>query len=132
MKTILFVDDEKLIVQSFRELLEMEDGSNNLDIQTFTSKSCGKDTLHWIEHNKPDIAVLDIILNGVSGIDIANKLISIYKKPKIVFLTGCDESTAMVKKAKDMIESHENVSYYNKLDDNWYEDIIEYIIEQTR
>jgi two-component SAPR family response regulator len=132
MKSVIFVDDENLIVQSFNELLQMENLGSKVKIDTFTSKACGKETLHWLDDNKPDIAVLDIILNGVSGLDIAEKIMRVYPESMIIFLTGCEDSSEQVHKIKRIIEKRKELLYFNKLDDNWYDDIIDYIKEQVR
>ena len=131
MKKVIFVDDESLIVQSFSQLIEMEEVEDKVSVETFTSKSCGKDTLKWVESNKPDIAVFDLILNGVSGIDIANKIMRDYPECKIIFLTGCEGTSGSVLKVNEMMEKKPDLMYYNKLDDNWYEEIVTYIIEQA-
>lgn len=132
MKQVIFVDDERLIVESFNTLLEMEDVEKEVKVETFTSKSCGKETLNWVDTHKPDIAVLDIILNGVSGIDIANKIMRMYPDTKIIFLTGCEDSSSQVVKIKQMIKEKPDLMYFNKLDDNWYDEIIDYIVEQVK
>lgn len=132
MKSVIFVDDENLIVQSFKALLEMEDIGDKVKIDIFTSKSCGKETLQWIDNNKPDIAVLDIILNGVSGFDIANKIMISYPETMIIFLTGCEDSSNQVIEIKHIIENNPDVLYFNKLDDDWYDDIIDCIKEQVK
>lgn len=132
MKSVIFVDDENLIVQSFKTLLEMEDIGDKVKIDIFTSKSCGKETLQWIDNNKPDIAVLDIILNGVSGFDIANKIMISYPETMIIFLTGCEDSSNQVIEIKHIIENNPDILYFNKLDDDWYDDIIDCIKEQVK
>ena len=131
MKNVIFVDDEQLIVQSFNDLIELEEVDDKVKVETFTSKSCGKDTLKWVDNHKPDIAVLDLILNGVSGIDIANKIMEKYPESKIIFLTGCEGTSGQVMKVKEMIEERPDLMYFNKLDDNWYDEIVGYIIEQA-
>ena len=77
------VDDEKLqmeyTVSMCRELPGLD------DVQGFTR---AKDALEWLEHNDADLALLDIDLPGMNGIDLAAEIKK--KKPDtaVIFLTG--------------------------------------------
>jgi len=96
MKKILIVDDFERIVENIVEGLKFKaligEIKEEVEFQPFFTKSCGHDALEWVETNKPDLAILDILLNGISGLDISKKLMEMYKDVKIIVLTGCAET----------------------------------------
>ena len=61
--------------------------SENADIEITGEAANGDDALRLIEENKPDIAILDIDMPGLSGLDVARKVKSQKLSTKIVILT---------------------------------------------
>ncbi|MCF7927741.1 MAG: response regulator [Spirochaetales bacterium] len=66
-ETILVVDDESDILELVRFNLEREG-------YTVITKTTGEDALSDISQNMPDLIVLDIMLPGIDGLDVARQL----------------------------------------------------------
>lgn len=67
MSTVLIVEDNELNLKLFHDLLITQ------NYRVITLKS-GHHVDHAVEHERPDIILMDIQLNGISGIDIIRKL----------------------------------------------------------
>ncbi len=81
-KKIMVVDDEENLLVLIRDLLV----SRGFDIVTATN---GREALDMLEKEKPDLLVLDIMMPGMKGTDVARKIRenSKTRKMKIVFIT---------------------------------------------
>ena len=64
---ILIVDDDISIVELVRDFLSLEG---------FESDSCssGEEAIAYLEKNRVDLILLDIVMPGMSGIDVARKI----------------------------------------------------------
>ncbi len=81
-KKIMVVDDEENLLILIRDLLD----SKGFDVVTAGN---GREALEIIENEKPDLLLLDIMMPGMKGTDVAKKIRETPKtrKTKIVFLT---------------------------------------------
>ena len=95
-KTVLLVDDEEMVIEASKLMLQA------LGYEVLVAKD-GKEAIQLCQENKEriDLAILDVIMSGMSGVDIGRKLKQI--KPDIkIFLSsgyplGClSEKTAML------------------------------------
>ncbi|MCJ7571259.1 MAG: response regulator [Candidatus Thermoplasmatota archaeon] len=80
MKKIMIVDDE----QDLREMIDLmllKEG-----FQTNTAKN-GTDLLNKIDVFQPDIITLDVMMPGLTTLEILDKLKAKKTKPKIILLT---------------------------------------------
>ena len=68
-KSILIVDDSKLILYALQRLLENAD--KDYDIHKVDS---GKKALDFLDKNKPDIIILDLMMPNMSGVDVFKKI----------------------------------------------------------
>lgn len=85
MKTII-VDDEPYMLKSFLRLSEGVDG-----IEVTGKFEYPEDALEFAKKQKVDLAMLDIAMPGISGIELAEKLRNIRNDILIVFITAYDE-----------------------------------------
>ncbi len=98
---ILIVEDEAIIAYDTKVKLENE-GYEITDIV-----STGQDAIKYTEIHKPDLVIMDIILNGeMNGIEAAEKIFAGHKIP-IIFLSAHSE--------KDLLRQVENNDLYNYL-----------------
>jgi two-component system, OmpR family, response regulator ResD len=67
MVKILIVEDEKDVRLSFRKYLEKE----NYQVE---EASNGKDALLLLEKEKFDVVVLDILMPGMTGVEVAERI----------------------------------------------------------
>lgn len=84
MKTII-VDDEAIMLRSFKRLSE---GIKSLNIVGEFEFS--EEALEYAKSNTVDLALLDISMPGMSGLELAKKLRSINPKMMIVFVSAFD------------------------------------------
>ncbi len=82
----LAVDDERLMLNALSAAVK---ASPDIDgVCEFTSCSAA---LEWAKENAADVAFLDISMRGMGGLALAEKLLEIQPKMKIVFCTGHSE-----------------------------------------
>lgn len=96
-KTIMIVDDEPHMVELEKAILEAEGFK-------LISAFNGEDSLKLLEKNKPDLVILDMMMPGMSGREVCEK---IRKNPKtknlrIVFVTVARFSEVGQDKLKGM------------------------------
>lgn len=85
--TILIADDHDLIRSGLRLVLESEARHTILEAGT------GSDALEMMRSRKPDIALLDIEMPGMSGFDAAKAALTEGTSTDIVFLTMWKDET---------------------------------------
>lgn len=66
-KKILIFDDDKEILDALESVLDFVDW----DLVTYSS---GKDAIHIIEREKPDLILMDILMDGVDGREICTTI----------------------------------------------------------
>ncbi|MGN0424813.1 MAG: LytR/AlgR family response regulator transcription factor [Acetatifactor sp.] len=82
----LAVDDERLMLNA---LVAAVKASPDIDhVEEFSSCNA---VLQWAEENVADLAFLDISMRGMGGIALAEKLLQLQPKLKIIFCTGHSE-----------------------------------------
>lgn len=82
----IIVDDELLMLKSFNRLCTGID-----DLNIAGSFQSPEEALLYTENNPVDLAVLDIAMPGMNGIQLAEELRHIYPDILIVFITAYDE-----------------------------------------
>jgi|GEM_PF-3520754 len=95
-KKILIVEDESIIALDIKHALELKD----FDIVGITTN--GIDSLRLIEENKPDIVLMDIMLEGdMDGITTAEEIKIRHDIPIIYLTAHSDENTLNRAKATE-------------------------------
>ena len=83
---VICVDDERILMEDtvamLRELPEVSD---------VTGFSRSRDALLWIENNPVDLALLDINMPDINGIELAIKIKNSSPDTAVIFLTGYTE-----------------------------------------
>ena len=80
------VDDELYMLETLEEAISAS--SDITKVERFTSCSAA---LAYVTENPVDIAFLDINMRGIGGLGLAEKLIALQPRCKIVFCTGYGE-----------------------------------------
>ena len=83
---ILIVDDEKPARDRLRQLIDEFD-----EHEVVAEAGNGEEAVRLAAETKPDIALLDISMPGVNGIEAAHHLNRLDHPPAIVFATAYDE-----------------------------------------
>lgn len=83
-KRIVLVDDEKDFCYFMQKTLE---ANGDFDVQT---SSEGSEAIKMIKTNRPDLVLLDVMMPGLSGPDVAAELreFNVTKDIPIVFVTA--------------------------------------------
>jgi DNA-binding NarL/FixJ family response regulator len=82
---VLLADDHSLIRQALRALLEKQ------GFQVVTEASDGQEALRSVEKTQPDVAILDISMPILNGVDAARELVKSSPKTRVILLTQHDE-----------------------------------------
>src|SRR5260370_21346938 len=82
---ILLADDHALIRQGLRALLEKQ------GFQIVSEASDGQEALRWVMEMHTDIAIVDISMPVLNGVDTARELKKSSPKTKVILLTQHDE-----------------------------------------
>ncbi len=91
MPKLLVVDDEADI----REFAERFFSKRNIEVLT---ASGGEEALQIIKEEKPDLVLLDILMEGMTGMDVLKELRTNQNDTKVIIVTG-SEDDAMVSEA---------------------------------
>jgi len=89
---ILIVDDDKLVTGSLKTILE-----SDTDIEVAGTCNSGPDTVELYFKLKPDVLLLDIRMDGMTGIDAAERILEKDSNAKILFLTTFSDDEYIVK-----------------------------------
>ncbi len=89
---ILIVDDSRVIRQMAEDVLR----ENKIDVEIFKAAS-GKEALSLLDQVDIDIMILDIIMSGLSGMDVLVKLKDrdISKSLKVIMFTSLSDKSYM-------------------------------------
>lgn len=82
MIRVLIVDDDPLVSESLKIILESEG-----DIEVIAALSSGEEAVRSASANKPDVTVMDIRMDGMTGLEAAEKILAEDPDSKIIFLT---------------------------------------------
>lgn len=88
---VLVADDEMLVREGIRRLLEL-----CADIEVAGEARDGEEALALIEETKPDVALLDVRMPRMNGIDVVRALHDRGSGVAALLLTTFDDTTAMV------------------------------------
>ncbi|MFZ0333285.1 MAG: response regulator transcription factor [Candidatus Acidiferrales bacterium] len=82
---VLLADDHQIVRQSLRLLLERE------GLKVVGEASNGRDAIRMAELTHPDVAVLDVSMPILNGLDAAKEIQKVSPRTKTIFLTVHDE-----------------------------------------
>ena len=105
---IAIVDDESIMCRSIAAVLEAT-GQSHV-VEQFSGKHCGAAVLKWLEFHRPDYCILDVLLNGISGLDVAKFVIDRWPDPRILLITGCADDSEYHDKAQNFASKHDKVN----------------------
>ncbi|HTP38084.1 MAG TPA: response regulator transcription factor [Steroidobacteraceae bacterium] len=88
---IVIVDDHLILLQGIRKLLEAEPG-----FQVVGEACDGVEGVELIKRFKPDIAITDITLPGLNGLDIARAVANVSPRTRVILLTMHKESPYVI------------------------------------
>ena len=89
---ITIVDDDKLVAISLKTILEASG-----KIEVCDMGECGEDAIRLYSQHKPDVALMDIRMNGMTGLEAGEKILSQYPDAKILYLTTFSDDEYIAK-----------------------------------
>lgn len=92
---VLVVDDDMLVTASLKTILEADS-----DIEVIGTGNSGYQAVELYSKLNPDILLMDIRMDGITGIEAAEKILSVDKNAKILFLTTFSDDEYIVKAFK--------------------------------
>lgn len=87
MIRVVLIDDHALVRAGFRMILEKED-----DIEVAGQASTGEEGIALLRSSQPDVALLDVQMPGLSGIEVTERARKAGWPTRIVILTALSES----------------------------------------
>lgn len=89
MSKILVIDDDRAILRLFEKTFE----STDIQVSTTASAEAGMEAL---EEVKPDVLLLDVMLPGSSGLDLAVRVKEFDAKLPIIFISASEDSDTAI------------------------------------
>jgi DNA-binding NarL/FixJ family response regulator len=89
---ILIVDDDRLVSASLKTILESDP-----EIKVVGTGNSGKEAVESYPVLKPDVLLMDIRMDGTTGIEAAEKILGQDKYAKILFLTTFSDNEYIAK-----------------------------------
>lgn len=86
--SVIIADDHPIIRQAVSQILQ-----TNTNIKVIGEADNGNEAVDLIRDLKPDVAILDIQMPGIDGLEVAKIIIAEKHSTKIVFLTMFKEPT---------------------------------------
>ncbi|MBB6670015.1 response regulator [Cohnella nanjingensis] len=109
MYRLLIVDDERIIVDGIYQLLQ---GAVHLELEIYRAYNA-YEALEWLQRIRIDLIISDIRMPGMDGIDLQKRVMRLWARCKIIFLTGYNE----FEYAQEAIRSGGAVDYLLKNQD---------------
>ena len=88
MIRLLIIDDHEMVREGLKAMLVAEP-----DFEIVGDAANAEQALELIERLRPDVALLDIRLPGVSGIDLCSNVTSLYPQTAVIILTTFAEES---------------------------------------
>ncbi|MDO5558217.1 MAG: response regulator transcription factor [Oscillospiraceae bacterium] len=79
---IIVIDDDRLVAASLKTILE---STGRITVDAVGNS--GLQAIELYDKHLPDVLLMDIRMEGMTGIEAAKKILSIHKDAKILFLT---------------------------------------------
>ena len=92
---VLIVDDDKLVSASLKTILESDS-----DIEVVGTGNSGQQAVELYFNLKPDVLLMDIRMDGMTGIEAAEKIIDRDSNSKILFLTTFSDNDYIIRALK--------------------------------
>jgi DNA-binding NarL/FixJ family response regulator len=83
---VVIADDHQLVRQGLRRYLELADG-----IEVVAEATTGAEAVRVVERLQPEVALLDIRMGEVDGLEAARRIREVAPRTAVVILTGHEE-----------------------------------------
>lgn len=91
MTTIILADDHQVLREALRLLLETQ-----TDFQVIAETGDGLEALQLTEKHKPDVLIADMMMPGLSGLEVARRTKRLFPAVKVIVLSMHDAESYVV------------------------------------
>lgn len=89
---VLIIDDDRLVSNSLKTILQADP-----EIEVTGTGNSGEQAIALYEQHRPDVLLMDIRMDGMTGIEVAEILLKKYPDAKILFLTTFSDDDYIVR-----------------------------------
>lgn len=89
---IIVIDDDKLVALSLKTILE-----STGTIHVLATGECGQDAIKLYSVHKPDVMLMDIRMEGMTGLDAGEEILKKDSNAKILYLTTFSDDEYITK-----------------------------------
>ena len=89
---IAVVDDDRLVALSLKTILESE-----ADLEVTAMGSSGQEAVDIYENCRPDVMLMDIRMEGMSGLEAGERILRSHPEAKILYLTTFSDDEYIVR-----------------------------------
>lgn len=89
---IVIVDDDKLVAMSLKTIVE-----SDKDIEVLATGGSGEEAIKLYEEFQPDILLTDIRMEGMTGLEAGEQILTSHPDAKILYLTTFNDDEYIVK-----------------------------------
>ena len=89
---VVIIDDDKMIAASLKIIIE-----NGSTAEVIAQGSSGAEAISLYEQHKPDIVLMDIRMEGMTGLEAGEKIMSVHPEARLLFLTTFNDDEYIIK-----------------------------------
>lgn len=89
---IIVIDDDRLVALSLKTILE-----STGNIEVIATGHSGEDAIRLIEEQNPDVMLMDIRMEGMSGLQAGEEILKKYPETRILYLTTFSDDEYIIK-----------------------------------
>ena len=92
MIRVLLADDHSIVRAGLRRIVEESE-----DMEVIAEAADGREAIQQVHKTLPDVAIIDISMPGIDGLEVVSQLRSFYPKLPIIILTMHEEEQYVVR-----------------------------------
>jgi len=89
---VLLADDHSIVRAGLRRLVE-----DAGDMVVIAEAADGRETIRKVRESPPDVAVIDLSMPGMDGLEVVSRLLSLYPKLPVLILTMHEEEQYVIR-----------------------------------
>lgn len=89
---VVIIDDDKLVAASLKTIVESDP-----EIEVLATGSSGQEAIDLYSKHNPDVLLSDIRMEGMTGLEAGDKILSLHPDAKLLYLTTFNDDEYIVK-----------------------------------
>lgn len=107
---VIIVDDDILVSSSLKTIIEANEG-----IEVLAIANNGVDAIRLYREHQPDVVLMDIRMDNMSGLEAAEKILNTFTKAKVLFLTTFEDDEYIITALKIGAKGYILKQHYNAI-----------------